>query len=119
QGARGGVAAGRGRPRGGGPPAGGRPADATTGRRPRGLLPTERPMTDERAPSKAELLAALRSSRDDVVRMVRGLAPERLEEGRYENGWNGRQILAHLASIEWSYPRLIDIARDAAAAPVA
>jgi len=76
-------------------------------------------MTDERAPSKAELLAALRSSRDDVVRMVRGLAPERLEEGRYENGWNGRQILAHLASIEWSYPRLIDIARDAVAAPVA
>jgi hypothetical protein len=72
------------------------------------------------APSKSELLAALRSSRDEVVRIVRGLAPERLEEGRYENGWNGRQILAHVASIEWTYPRLIDIARtapDPAAAP--
>ncbi len=67
--------------------------------------------TAERAPSKAELLQALRSSRDEVVALVRSLPPARLEEGRYENGWNGRQILAHIASIEWSYPRLIDIAR--------
>jgi len=70
-----------------------------------------RAVTAERAPSKAELMRALRDSRDEVVRIVRGLAPARLEEGRYENGWNGRQILAHIASIEWSYPRLIDIAR--------
>ena len=63
------------------------------------------------APSKSELLAALRSSRDEVVTLVRSLPPERLEEGRYEGGWNGRQILAHIASIEWSYPRLIEIAR--------
>ncbi len=68
-------------------------------------------MTEERVPSKAELLEALRTSRDDVLRIVRGLPPERLEHGRYENGWNGRQILAHVASIEWTYPRLIDIAR--------
>ena len=68
-------------------------------------------MTDQPMPSKHALLAALRASRDEVVRIMRGLPPERLEEGRYENGWNGRQILAHIASIEWSYPRLIDIAR--------
>jgi uncharacterized damage-inducible protein DinB len=72
-------------------------------------------------PSKAELLRSLRSSRDEVVARVRALPPERLEEGRYESGWNGRQILAHIASIEWSYPRLIDIARtppaDEAAPP--
>ena len=67
--------------------------------------------TDESAPSKSELLQALHRSRDEVVALVRGLPPERLEEGRYENGWNGRQILAHIASIEWSYPRLIEIAR--------
>jgi Mycothiol maleylpyruvate isomerase N-terminal domain len=72
-------------------------------------------VSEPAAPSKDELLAALRSSRDEVVRIVRGLTPERLEEGRYENGWNGRQILAHLASIEWTYPRLIDIARSAVA----
>jgi uncharacterized damage-inducible protein DinB len=64
--------------------------------------------------TKQELLQDLRTSRDEVVRIVRALPAEKLEEGRYENGWNGRQILAHVASIEWSYPRLIDIARDAA-----
>ena len=67
--------------------------------------------SDAPVPSKPELLRALRESRDEVLRIVRGMPSERLEEGRYENGWNGRQILAHIASIEWSYPRLIDIAR--------
>jgi uncharacterized protein (TIGR03083 family) len=66
---------------------------------------------EERPPTKAELLQALRASRDEVIALVRSLPPDRLEEGRDENGWNGRQILAHIASIEWSYPRLIDIAR--------
>jgi hypothetical protein len=69
--------------------------------------------TGERVPSKTELLEALRTSGRDVLNVLRALPPERLEEGRYENGWNGRQILAHLASIEWTYPRLIDIARQA------
>jgi len=73
-------------------------------------------MPDESAPSRAELLDALRTSRDEVLAIVRALPPERLEEGRYESGWNGRQILAHIASIEWTYPRLIDIAREAPAA---
>ena len=61
--------------------------------------------------SKRELLEALVGSRDEIVALVRSLPAERFEEGRYENGWTGRQILAHIASIEWSYPRLIDIAR--------
>jgi uncharacterized damage-inducible protein DinB len=63
--------------------------------------------------TKQALLQDLRASRDEVLRIVRALPVAKLEEGRYENGWNGRQILAHIASIEWSYPRLIDIARDA------
>ncbi|MGK2966391.1 MAG: DinB family protein [Tepidiformaceae bacterium] len=33
--------------------------------------------------------------------------------GRYENGWNGREILAHVASIEWTYRNLVEIARQA------
>jgi len=69
--------------------------------------------------TKRGLLEALRASRDEVLTLIRALPAERLEEGRYENGWNGRQILAHIASIEWSYPRLIDIARDAASPPPA
>jgi hypothetical protein len=73
-------------------------------------------MTADPVLSKAELLDALRRNGEEVLAIVRALPPERLEEGRYENGWNGRQILAHIASIEWTYPRLIDIARDGAAA---
>ena len=69
--------------------------------------------------TKSGLLEALRASRDEVLRIVRALPAARLEEGRYENGWNGRQILAHIASIEWSYPRLIDIARDGSSSPPA
>ena len=76
-------------------------------------------MPDESAPSRAELLDALRTSRDEVLAIVRALPPERLEEGRYESGWNGRQILAHIASIEWTYPRLFDIAREAPAVEAA
>ena len=68
--------------------------------------------SDSPAPTKRELLAALAASRDEVIALVRALEPARLEEGRYENGWNGRQILAHIASIEWTYPKLIDIARE-------
>ena len=79
----------------------------------------EREVSAEHALSKNELLEALRASRDEVVQIVRAIPPDRLEEGRYESGWNGRQILAHVASIEWTYPRLLDIARDAADAPSA
>lgn len=76
-------------------------------------------MPDERAPSRAELLEALRTSRDEVLALVRALPPERLAEGRYEAGWNGRQILGHIASIEWTYPRLLDVAREAPAVEAA
>jgi uncharacterized protein (TIGR03083 family) len=76
-------------------------------------------MSSEYVLSKRDLLEALRASRDEVVQIVRAIPPDRLEEGRYENGWNGRQILAHVASIEWTYPRLLDIAREATDAPPA
>ncbi len=74
-------------------------------------MPDYTAIPDGPAPTKGQLLAALASSRDEVLALVRGMEPAQLEEGRYENGWNARQILAHIASIEWSYPRLIDIAR--------
>ena len=63
--------------------------------------------------SKAELLTKLRTSRDEIVSKLRALPPDSFEQGRYESGWNGRQILAHIASIEWTYPRLVDVAREA------
>jgi uncharacterized damage-inducible protein DinB len=64
-------------------------------------------------PSKAELLAALRQSGAEFVEKVAALPARSLEAGRYENGWNARQILAHVAAIEWTYANLIDIARSA------
>lgn len=63
--------------------------------------------------TKLELLAALRDSGERASTQLSAWPAERFEEGRYENGWNAREILAHLASIEWTYPRLIDMARHA------
>ena len=67
-------------------------------------------------PTKADLLTALRSSGREVVETLRKLPPATFEEGRYENGWNARQILAHIAAIEWTYPRLLEIPTQSAAA---
>ena len=69
-------------------------------------------MTDQPADLKAQLLATLRSSGKELLSKLEGLPAEALEAGCYESGWNGRQVLAHIAAIEWTYPRLIDIARN-------
>jgi DinB superfamily len=76
-------------------------------------------MTQQATPTKAEILDALRASGEEFVTRLSALPPEQFEEGRYEGGWNGRQILAHVASIEWTYPRLLDVARESLAAGVA
>lgn len=68
-------------------------------------------MTQQPALTKDEIVSLLRSGGQDALKRLRALPADAFEAGRYENGWNGRQILAHIASIEWSYPRLIDIAR--------
>ncbi len=60
--------------------------------------------------SKARLLAELEANGIEAARKLRALDPERFHSGVYENGWNGRQVLAHIASIEWTYGRLIDLA---------
>jgi uncharacterized damage-inducible protein DinB len=60
--------------------------------------------------SKEQLLADLEANGAAAVAKLAALAPEQFERGRYENGWNGRQILAHMASIEWTYARLIELA---------
>jgi hypothetical protein len=65
-------------------------------------------------PTKQQLLADLERSRDEVIARVSVLDDAALERGVYENGWNAKQILAHIASIEWTYPRLIEMARDIA-----
>ena len=71
------------------------------------------------APTKQQLIEALRANGVHAVEKLRALPDAAFEPGRYENGWNGRQILAHVASIEWTYRKLIDVAKQtpAGAAP--
>jgi hypothetical protein len=61
--------------------------------------------------SKERLIEALRSSQQDLLERLGGLSAEDFEKGAYESGWNRRQVLAHIASLELSYPQLIAIAR--------
>jgi hypothetical protein len=64
--------------------------------------------------TKAALLAALRASGDEAVATLRALPPESFARVCYAGGWSGREVVAHLAAIEWTYPRLIDLARQGA-----
>ncbi len=63
--------------------------------------------------SKDDLLAALHASGEEVITKTRGLPPSAFARTCYAEGWTGHDVLAHIASIEWTYPRLIDIARRA------
>ncbi|HXK34220.1 MAG TPA: DinB family protein [Dehalococcoidia bacterium] len=65
--------------------------------------------------NRKALLEALHSTGDEFVAKMRAVPDDAWSQGRYENGWNAKQILAHVASIEWTYPRLLDLARAAAA----
>jgi hypothetical protein len=60
------------------------------------------------------LLEGLRGGRDRLLGSLGPIPPENFERGAYENGWNGRQVLAHIAGIEWTYPKLISIAQETA-----
>lgn len=62
--------------------------------------------------TKDELVATLTSTRDAALTSLRAVPPLAFEQGRYENGWNAREIMAHVASIEWTYPKLIELARE-------
>ena len=68
-------------------------------------------MTQQTSLSKTDLLQKLQDGGADAIMRLRAMPEESFEGGRYENGWTARQILAHVASIEWTYPRLIEGAR--------
>ena len=63
-------------------------------------------------PAPEEIVRGLEESADEVLRACGELTAADWERGAYEHGWNARQVLAHIASIEWSYPRVIDLARQ-------
>lgn len=66
--------------------------------------------------NRAETIAALETDAAAIAEAVSGLPDRRWNAGVYENGWTARQLLAHLAAIEWTYPKLIDRAREAPSA---
>ena len=63
--------------------------------------------------TKEQLLEDMRSSRDRLLEVVPAMPAEHWTEARYEEGWTARDILAHVASIEWTYPRILDLADKA------
>ena len=65
--------------------------------------------------SKRALLAAIEASGEEVLAALRALPSEAFARLGPDGAWTGREILAHIASIEWTYPRLIDLARQAPA----
>lgn len=69
---------------------------------------------ETQAVAKKDLLAALQSSGDAVVATLRVATPDRFARICYTDGWTGREVLAHVAAIEWTYPRLIALARQMA-----
>ncbi len=62
--------------------------------------------------TKTALLDALRESGADALAKLSAIPAEKFEQGAYESGWNGRQVLAHIAAIEWTYPKLLAVARE-------
>ena len=58
--------------------------------------------------TREELLTALREDAGRLPEVVGAIGETDLARGVYENGWSARELLAHLAAIEWTYPRLIE-----------
>lgn len=64
--------------------------------------------------NRVELIAALQEDGEQLQQAIAQLPDEAFERGVYEQGWNARQLLAHIAAIEWTYPRLIERAEQRA-----
>lgn len=58
-----------------------------------------------------QLVAALRESGVAALAAMAAVPAAGLEAPGYENGWSVRQIMAHVASMEFTYRRLPDLAR--------
>ena len=69
--------------------------------------------------TKQEVLDNIRTSGREFVETARAVPQARWGEGAYEEGWTAKDILAHVASVEWTYPKLIDVAKGLGPAPKA
>lgn len=55
------------------------------------------------------LVSQLRRNGEEALAALRVMQDDAFDAGRYENGWSARQILAHVAAIEWTYPRMLEL----------
>lgn len=62
--------------------------------------------------ARSELVDALRSSGAQALAAMTAVPDAALDAPGYENGWTVRGIMAHVASMEFAYRRLPDIARS-------
>ena len=61
--------------------------------------------------SKEQLIEGLRTSEQQLINSLDAVDAADLESGCYENGWTAREVLAHVASIEWTYSNVLELAR--------
>lgn len=59
---------------------------------------------------KEQLIEGLHTSEQQLVDALADVDAADLETGCYENGWNAREVLAHVASMEWTYSKILSIA---------
>ena len=58
--------------------------------------------------SKEQLIEGLRTSEQQLIDTLADVNAADLETGCYENGWNAREVLAHVASMEWTYSKILN-----------
>jgi uncharacterized protein (TIGR03083 family) len=61
--------------------------------------------------TKEQLLDNIRASERAFLDAAGAVPAGQWSEGRYEEGWTAKDILAHVASVEWTYPKLLDLAQ--------
>ena len=60
--------------------------------------------------TKEQLIEGLHTSEQQLIETLAGVDAADLETGCYENGWNAREVLAHVASMEWTYSKILNLA---------
>src|SRR4051812_3975810 len=58
------------------------------------------------------LLASLTAAAGEALAAMLAVPEAALEAGAYEHGWSVRQVMAHVAALEFTYRRLPDLARQ-------
>ena len=69
--------------------------------------------------TRDNLIRDLQTDAQTLADTVARIPEDGWNDGVYEHGWSARQLLAHIAAIEWTYPKLIERAAAAQTAETA